>query len=120
MDAYNLRSFRGGIIDMENETPPSSPQSVPVNFIDNPAAPDVFADGAVGFFVHNGVVKITFVSARVNHSASPGPINRVVIGRLTLSVRAAQDLAVGLFDFLKSRGLAPALADQSGEPLKPN
>jgi hypothetical protein len=78
MDAYNLRSFRGGIIDMENETPPSSPQSVPVNFIDNPAAPDVFADEAVGFFVHNGVVKITFVSARVNHSASPGPINRVV------------------------------------------
>ena len=83
-------------------------------------APDVFADEASGFFVHNGVVRITFASARVNHVSSPGPINRVVIGRLVMPVAAAQNLAIGLFDFLKSRGLAPDLTDQSGEPLKPN
>jgi hypothetical protein len=105
---------------MEKETPPSPPAAVSINYVDNPLAPDVFADEAVGFFVNNGVVKITFLSARVDHSAAPGPVNRVVIGRLALPVKTAQDLAVGLFDFLKSRGLAPALQDQSGGPLKAN
>jgi hypothetical protein len=46
-------------------------------------------------------------SGRVNHISAPGPINRVVIGRLVMSVEAAQALAVDLFDFLKSRGVPP-------------
>jgi hypothetical protein len=105
---------------MTSDTPASPPASVTVSFIDNPMAPDVFADESVGFFVHNGVVRITFASARVNHSSTPGPVNRVVIGRLVLPVAAAQGLAIGLFDFLKSRGLAPILSDEGGEPLKAN
>jgi hypothetical protein len=105
---------------MTNEAPPKTEPTVSVSFIDNPMAPDVLADEAVGFFVHSGIVRITFTSARVNHATSPGPINRVVIGRLAMSIEGAQSLAVGLFDFLKSRGIAPALANQSGEPLKPN
>jgi hypothetical protein len=83
-------------------------------------APDVFADDAVGFFVHNGVVRITFASTRANHISAPGPINRVVIGRIVMPLAGAQGLAIGLFDFLKSRGLAPVLTAQSGEPQKPN
>lgn len=97
-----------------------TPAQLPVGFIDNPMAPDFFADAAIGFHFLNGVVKITLGSVRVNHGTSPGPSNNVVTGRLVMSVGGAQNLAVGLFDFLKSRGLAPALADHGGEPLKPN
>jgi hypothetical protein len=103
VDAYTLRSFRGGIIDMANETPPLPTPTF--SLIDNPMAPDVFADEALGFFVHDGIVRITFAAGRWNHTSSPPVINRVVIGRLAMSTDAAQALAIGLFDFLKSRGL---------------
>lgn len=83
-------------------------ESAPVQFIDNPQAPEFFSSDASGFFVHEGVVHITFESARVNHVTNPAPINRVVIGRLSMPVAAAQRLAVGLYDFLKKQGLDPA------------
>ena len=106
-------------MDMEKDNDGETPESkVEVTFIDNPMAPDVFADEAAGFFIHNGVVKITLLSARVNHATNPGPINRVVIGRLALSIAAAQSLSVGLFDFLKSRGLGPNQPTEPGEPPK--
>jgi len=92
---------------MTTETPAPNPAST-VSFMDNPLAPDVYADNAVGFLVNNGIVKITFVSARVNHIAAPGPVNNVVIGRLVMSIAGAQSLSVGLYDFLKSHGLAPS------------
>jgi len=103
---------------MTNETP-APPTTVSVSFMDNPLAPDVYADEAVGFFVNQGTVKITFASARVNHVSSPGPVNRVVIGRLVMSVAGAQALAVGLFDFLKSHGVLPVPLLGS-EPQRPN
>lgn len=52
------------------------------DFIDNPHAPDIFSDGATGFFFLNGNLRITFEAARVNHISSPGPVSRVVIGYL--------------------------------------
>ncbi|MBV8191486.1 MAG: hypothetical protein JO339_29895 [Alphaproteobacteria bacterium] len=90
-----------------------------MSFIDNPLAPDIFADEAIGFFINQGTVKITFASARVNHVSSPGPVNRVVVGRLVMSVEGAQHLAVGLFDFLKSRGVLPVPL-LGGDPQEPN
>jgi len=79
-----------------------------IPFIDNPAAPDVFASEVPGFFVHAGVVRITLASARVNHATNPGKISRVVIGHLVLPIPAAQSLAVGLYNFLKEKGYDPA------------
>lgn len=79
-----------------------------IGFIDNAHAPEVFADEATGFFVSNGCVRITFESVRVNHSTNPGPLNRVVMARLIMPVSGAQNLAAGLYDFLKKQGLDPA------------
>lgn len=79
-------------------------QSPPVNFIDNPHAPDVFATDATGFFAFNGSIIITFEAAHVDHRETPGPVNRVVIGRLVMPAPGAHALAVGLFDFLKAQG----------------
>ena len=84
-----------------------------VRFIDNPHAPDVYASDTSGFFVLNGNVVITLESARPDHASSPGDINRVVVARIVLPVPAAQGLAVGLFDFLKQRGLLPDDQDPS-------
>ena len=70
-------------------------------FLDNPHAPDVFADEASGFFLLGGNVRITFSSYRVNHATSPGPVSRVVIGRLILSLAAAENLHLALADFLE-------------------
>jgi hypothetical protein len=109
-DAKILRAFVGENIDMakRNPAPASPPATVPLSLVDNPHAPDVYADEVVGFFINNGVVKITLSSARVNHGVNPGPVNRVVIGRLVMPIQAAQALAAGLFDFLKSRGADPS------------
>ncbi len=82
-------------------------ESSKVEFIDDPHAPEIFASGVSGFFVNSGNISITFESARVNHIATPGPINRVVIGRLVMSIAGAQNLALGLYDFLKKQGLDP-------------
>jgi hypothetical protein len=88
---------------MENIASPAAPP-----LIDNPLAPEVFADEAMGFFLHHGNLSITFSSARVDHTSNPGPVSRVVVGRLVLPVSGALGLAIGLYDFLKKMGIDPA------------
>jgi len=80
------------------------PEKPPINFIDNPHAPEIFATDATGFWLNDGCLHITFEAARVDHSTNPGPLNRVVVGRLVMSMAGAQSLAFGLYDFLKRQG----------------
>ena len=82
--------------------PPATP------YVDNPHAPEVFAEGATGFLLFNGNVHITLTAPRSNYGVEPPIISRVVIGRLVMPLNGAQNLAVGLYDFLKSRGFEPA------------
>ena len=56
---------------MADRAPPNLPP-----LIDNPLAPEFFADEATGFFVHQGNLSITFSSARVDHRSDPGPVSR--------------------------------------------
>ena len=73
------------------------------SFLDNPHAPDVFADIATGFFNFNGNIRITFESLRVNHITSPGPVTRVAICRLFMPLAAAEAMAKGLLDFINQQ-----------------
>ena len=77
-----------------------TPPAPPINFVDNPHAPDVFADEVTGFYIFAGVLRITLESVRVDHSTSPGPLNRVVIGQLVMPVQAAENMARGVLQFL--------------------
>jgi hypothetical protein len=77
----------------------SAPTSPPVGFIDNPHAPDVFADAISGFFHFSGNLRMTLESIRVSHVTTPGPINRVVIGRLVMPIDAAEEFARRLLEF---------------------
>ena len=93
----------------------SSTEQAPINFVDDPHAPEVFATEVVGFLVNSGNVHITFATPRVDHVTSPGPINRVVNARLVMPVQGAQALAAGLYDFLKTHGLDPVPAPPKGQ-----
>jgi hypothetical protein len=85
------------------EPPPPGPV-----FIDAPGAPDLFADSATGFFLHNGILRIAFDVSRFDHAHAGAPALRVVIGRIAMPAVAASALAVNLFDFLKKMGIDPA------------
>ena len=74
--------------------------------LDDPKAPEIFAVAATGFFNANGTISITLESARADHSKSPAPVSRVVVGRLVMPAGGAQALAVGLFDFLEKQGFS--------------
>lgn len=78
-----------------------------IHFIDNPHAPEVFASEACGFCVQGGNIVTTFASARVDHVSTPGPVNRVVIGRLVMPAGAAHALATELLNFLAQQGYMP-------------
>jgi hypothetical protein len=90
-----------------------TPGTSSVSFLDNPHAPDVFADGATGFFNFNGNIKITFESWRVDHITSPGPVTRVVIGRLVMPLAAAEAMARGLLDFISQQRTQQNPPDQA-------
>jgi hypothetical protein len=87
-------------------------------FIDNPLAPDVHADAATGFFVFSGNIRITFESLRVNHISSPGPVNRVVIGRLIMPFEQAEHFAKGLLHFIDQQRNQPSLSPQTTTTLQ--
>jgi hypothetical protein len=87
---------------MPNTEPPTAPP-----LIDNPLAPEFFADEATGFFAHQGNVSITFSSARVDHRSMPGPVSRVVVTRLVLPISALVALAGSLSTFLRQMGIEP-------------
>jgi hypothetical protein len=73
---------------------------------DDPRAPEIYAVAASGFFNASGTISITLESAHADHSKSPAPVNRVVVGRLVMPAGGAQALAVGLFDFLEKQGFS--------------
>jgi hypothetical protein len=53
-----------------------------VRFVDNPEAPEIFADAAKGVFLLNGNVHLTFTSRRSDYSNDqPGALNGHKIGR---------------------------------------
>ena len=89
------------------EAPKTEPSPGPV-FVDVPGTPDLFVDGATGFFLHNGILRIAFEVQRFDHSNAQAPATRIVIARVAMPAAGASALAVNLFDFLKKMGIDPA------------
>ena len=56
---------------------------------------------------------MTFEAARVSHVSNPGPIVRVVIGRLVMPAVAAEIMAKAILDFLEQRRGQPAPAQST-------
>jgi hypothetical protein len=92
-----------------------SDNPVTVTFVDNPHAPEIFASGIAGVFRTGDNIAVTVESARVDHATTPGPVNRVVVGRVVLTVAAAQALVLSLNGFLEQQGLSPSEALKGGQ-----
>ena len=86
---------------------PIQPQ---VPLIDNMFAPDLFVSGVSGVGAVDGVILLTLEGARYDHSRAVPAAERVVVGRLAMTVPAAQMLVAGLNNFLSQQGLSPAEA----------
>jgi hypothetical protein len=85
----------------------------PLPILENLLAAEVYADAAAFFSFKSGNVSITFVSHRYDNSTPSAVPKHVVIGRLVIPLEGAQGLAVGLFDYLKQRGLIPETPEGS-------
>ena len=94
----------------------NAPTNVP--FIDNPHAPDIFVDGLSGIFLHGGNLRVTLEAARASHVATPGPVNRVVIGRLVMPVEAAEKMARAILTFLEQHRASQTPTTQSTSVLQ--
>jgi hypothetical protein len=96
----------------------SEPVSIP--YLHNSQAPEFYSTGPAGYWLHEGILTITFETAAPFHGGDNRPVERVVNGRLVMSVPAAQRLVLGLYDFLKGMGLDPAdIIRTAGDPSKP-
>lgn len=71
-----------------------------IPLVDNPSARELYADEAVGFFISENLLRITFANARVDHGVAPAAKSRVVSGRVILPLAAAEALQKGLADFI--------------------
>ena len=61
----------------------------------------MYVDDVSGVAFFNGNIRLTFESARVNHVSQPGPVNRVVLGRIVMPLGGAQRLRDLLTDYLR-------------------
>ncbi len=95
----------------------SVPQRAP-EMVESPLAPELFANEAALFSSGPGVVTITFVSWRFDHSIDPPQRRRVVVGRVVMPNPGAQGLAAGLANFLQKNGIDRA--SSSAIPQQPN
>lgn len=86
------------------------PRQAPPPLVDNPFAAELFATGCAGFTSLGGTVVLTLEAARCDHSGETPVVERVVAGRIALTVAGAQALAAGLNQFLDQQGLAPSRA----------
>jgi hypothetical protein len=91
-------------------------QSAPeMQFVDNPLAPDIFADGLSGRFLKDGNVRMTFETVRMSHVSSSAPKYRVVIGRLVMPIDAAENMARDVLNFIQTiRSQSVPSAQSSG------
>jgi hypothetical protein len=81
---------------------------VTTDIVDDWHAPELYACEIVGYTIASGNVALTLASNRAFFTAAGHETKRVVVGRVVLSLTAAQALSFELFEFLKTHGLDPA------------
>lgn len=111
LTTVDARTAGSGARTMNNkkaEAPEAAPSAPP--FIDDVQGPEVYADKAHFFSQKGGNICITFSSARYDNSDG-GVLKYVAVERLVLPLEGARGLAIGLYDFLAQRGLAPPQPD---------
>ena len=89
-------------------------KTMPPALLDNPFQQEIFATGVSGVANLDGVVVMTLACTRVDHSVTEPRVERTVVGRVAMSVTAAQLLVANLNNFLETQGLSPSRAVAAG------
>ena len=79
---------------------PEANEAANPSLVDNPLAPDIFADGVAGLFLMNGALRVSFAAARVNHATNPGALSRAIVGRLAIPIETAETMAHEILKFI--------------------
>lgn len=88
-----------------------------VGVLENPFAPDLFADDAFSFSLKDGTLRITLSTLKFGALAG-GRTANVVVGRVVMPLLGAQRLALGLYDFLKKMGVDASAMATDGQPMQ--
>ncbi len=91
------------------ELPVAAVKEIPL--VENLLAPEVFASDAQAISLVQGMISISFVSARYDYAETPGMLKKVVVSRLVIPPAAASSMAVRLFAFLEKNGMGAAPKD---------
>lgn len=78
------------------------------SFVDDPKAPEFFASFIKGAAFDAPNVRLTFASARVDHSITPGHVNTVANVRIVMSIPALRNMYEFLGKFLATAELNAA------------
>ena len=113
-NAASEQDNRGSVAMWEDQSAPE------MQFVDNPLAPDIFADGLSGRFLRDGNVRMTFETVRTSHAGSSEPKTRVVIGRLVMPIDAAENMARDVLNFIQAIRSQPVPSAQSRGAAKQN
>ncbi len=95
-------------VTVKNPHAPDQRVAQPPAFVDNPFAPEIFVTGYSGLANLHGVILVTLESTRCDHSRPQPSYERVVVGRVTLTIAAALELVTGLNQFLEQQGFSPS------------
>ncbi|WP_341209337.1 hypothetical protein [uncultured Sphingomonas sp.] len=102
------RTLTAPTLDRSSGQAAVAAEGVPI--IDNPFAPELFLTGVSGFANLGGVVGITLETARADHSHAQPRVERMVVGRLLMSIPTAQMLVTALNQYLEAQGHSPSKA----------
>ena len=75
---------------------PSEPKKL--KLVDNPTVIEMYGDDFVGFFLKDGIFRLTFAVHRTTNDEPP-KITRIVSARLVISANAAQDMYTALHNY---------------------
>jgi hypothetical protein len=86
---------------------PSMQKQAKPPLVDNPSAPDLAADEAVGCHAVHNTLRITFASAKADHTTTPASKSRVVVGRLIIPLAGLEEfhkMLTAVINNMKARG----------------
>jgi hypothetical protein len=92
-----------------------NPPDAAPKIVENLFGPELYAESAVFFSTKNGNVSITLTSGRFD-AGDNGVLKHVTVGRLVMPLIGAQELVLGLYDFLAQRDLAPTIKPPDVKP----
>ncbi len=93
-----------------------APKRSKLPILNNPLAPEMYADNVLGYYLVNNTMRFTFTTTRFDHLTNPGIPSRVVTGRLVIPIAEAENfrkLLTAIIDNTKSQSQEPGIGNNT-------